>query len=375
MRKIKNYCLFHIKGLNQERFFSTLSKDFFVFDIDRYEKNKATFKVLLKDFKGVKKQILSSGYELLGQKRYGLLHNFFSVRKRYGLLAGVLLFSAFYGIQYNLIWRVAVDGVEEVLDKQICEYVSNNFSKNKSEIDCKQIEIALQKQFEELSFASVSVYGQTLIVNAKERENPVEKDGKFEAIVSAYDCKILDVQLIQGTLNVDCGKVVQKGEVLVFPYVVDTEGVKREVKPKATFTIEQWVQSEEKHCEKMVVRERTGRECVKEEILLFGQRVYENKVNCEFEEYDIQESEQPFSKNNILPFVFRKTIFYEVQYVQKEESYEKTRENKINLARQKALQKVDECDIIKEEKFEEKNSGGVYHIVYTLTIQKEIVFK
>ena len=95
MRKIKNYCLFHIKGLNQERFFSTLSKDFFVFDIDRYEKNKATFKVLLKDFKGVKKQILSSGYELLGQKRYGLLHNFFSVRKRYGLLAGVLLFSAF----------------------------------------------------------------------------------------------------------------------------------------------------------------------------------------------------------------------------------------------------------------------------------------
>ncbi len=375
MRKIKNYCFFHIKGLNQERFFTELSKKYFVFDINRYEKNKSTFKVSLRDFKQVKNKILSFGFEILGQKKIGFFHNMFSIRKRYGILAGMLLFSFFYTLQYNLIWRVSVDGVSEILDKQICDFVDTNFSKNKHNIDCKNIEIRLQEEFEDLSFASVSIYGQTLVINVKERENPVEKDGKFEPILSNHDCKILDIQLLQGTLNVDCGKVVQKGDVLVFPYVLDTEGTKRDVKPKAIFVIEQWIRGEEKHCESEIIKERTGKFCVKNEILLFGQSIYSNRENCTFESYEIEEESQAFSQNNIIPFVFNKTTYYEVKHIQKEEKYETVRENKIGSARQKALQKVEECDIIKEEKLQETNNGGVYNIVYTLTIQKEIVFK
>jgi len=375
MRKIKNYCFFHIKGLNQERFFTDLSKTFFVFDINRYEKNKSTFKVSLKDYKHVKSKILSAGFEILGQKKVGFLHNLFSIRKRYGLLAGIFLFTIFYAFQYNLIWRISVDGVSEKLDEQICAYVASQFSKNKKDLNCKEIEIKLQEEFEELSFASVSIYGQTLMINVKERENPAEKEGEFNAIVSKYDCKILDIQLLQGTLNVDCGKVVQRGEELVLPYVIDTNGVKRSVQPKAVFLIEQWIQGEEIHYEKEVVKERTGRICVTNEITLFGQCIYSNKENCDFENFEIEEEVFPFSKNNILPFVFHKTTAYEVKHVQKEEKYEVARENKIASAHQKALQKIEDCDIIKEERIEETNNAGVYKIVYTLTIQKEMAFK
>ena len=375
MRKIKNYCIFNIKGLNLERFFNELSKMCYVFEINRYEKNKVSFKVPLNRFKMVKNKILSSGYEILGQSRRGMLYNIFSLRKRVGLLAAIFLFVAIYAFQYSFVLQIKIDGVSERLKGEICEYIETNFSKNKSDLDCKQVEIKVREEFDELSFASVAIIGQTLVINAKEKENPIEKEGTFEPIVSSYDCKILELQLVQGTLAVGVGDVVQKGEIIVFPYITDTNGERRDVMPKANILIEQWHQERVEHYENRVERERTGKVETKNEVFLFGQKIYSSGDGCSFQEYDSEESEMCFSKNNLLPFFYKKTTYFEVTYIERHEVYEDVRENKIDEARQKALQKCDEYEIIKNERYEEKFSGGVYSIIYTITTNKEIIFK
>lgn len=372
MQKIKNYCIFHIKGLNQERFFNELSKEFQVFDINRYEKNKTTFKVPLKNFKAVKNKILSSGFEIIGQSKFGFLHKIFSLKKRYGLVVGVLLFAILYIFQYGFVLQIKIEGVEVNLQNEISNYISQNFSMRKSEVNGKDIEIAIKEEFKELSFASVAVVGQSLVINVKESENPVEKAGEFDAIVSNYNCKIVSIKLLQGTLAVEKGDVVKKGDVLVYPYVVDSFGEERAVKPKAEITIEEWHQGEEEHYENSLVRERTGKVYVKNELLLFGQIIYVHNSENLFDEFDVESDEKYFSNNNILPFIYKKTTYYEVKYVEKNESYQSVREKKIESAREKALQKSEECDIITNERYEEDYSGGVYKIIYTITTQKEI---
>ena len=47
----RSYHLFEIKGLNQERFFNQAAKKYHLFEINRQQKNTASFKVDFKDRK------------------------------------------------------------------------------------------------------------------------------------------------------------------------------------------------------------------------------------------------------------------------------------------------------------------------------------
>ena len=111
MRKIKNYCEFVIKGLNQERFFNELSKHSYVFDINRFERNKVAFKVPIKNVKKVKKLIIKSGYEILGQTKKGFVYQILNLRYAYGFLIALCLCFAGYFIQSNNLWLIDVNGL------------------------------------------------------------------------------------------------------------------------------------------------------------------------------------------------------------------------------------------------------------------------
>ena len=51
----RSYHLFEIKGLNQERFFNQAAKKYHLFEINRQQKNTASFKVDFKDRKKIRK--------------------------------------------------------------------------------------------------------------------------------------------------------------------------------------------------------------------------------------------------------------------------------------------------------------------------------
>ena len=375
MRKIRNYCEFVIKGLNQERFFNALAKRYFVFDINRYERNKTSFKVQLNASKRVKKEILSAGFELLGQSKKGWLAQVSALKTAYGLMAGVVVSAVVFFIQMPLIWRVEISGVSDALEVEMTHYIRENFELRRGLLDCKKVEVGLRSEFEELSFTSVALEGQTLIVNAKEGQQPIEKNGEFEPIIANCDCRVIEVKLIQGTLAVETGDTLQKGSVIVYPYIIDTNGQEKKVEPRAAITIETWITETETHADNEYVIQRTGSTYEENQLLLFGKVIYSHNNEKTFENYEIEKSEKYFSNNNILPFLYRKITYYETQHILIQKSYDEVRDDKIESARKKALQKVEECDIITNERYAETIGSGIANISYTITIQKEIEIK
>ena len=248
MRK-KSYHEFVIKGLNQERFFNKLASSFDVYDSNRYEKNKTSFKVDIKNGKKVKKIILSSGFELLGEKRRGLIAKLLDFRHAYGIIAGVVVSVSLYLIQLPVIWKISINGVSYDIQEQICEFIKDNYKLHKYDLNCKQLEIELRNNFDNLSFVSIAVLGQSLVINAKEGDAPSEKTEVFSPIVCPIDCKIEDISLIQGTLNVHAGEIVRTGENLVLPYIIDASGNEKKVEPKAIIKVQSWLVGNESHKE------------------------------------------------------------------------------------------------------------------------------
>ncbi len=375
MQKIKNYCLFAIKGMNQEAFFNQLRKICLVYDINRYEKNKVSFKVHLKYYKTVKKLIINSGFEILGQRKRGLFYRLFDLKKNIGVYCGIAIFTIFYLVQFPIVWKVKVVGVSENIGNEISSYVKMNFPMRKNQLNCKNIEINLRQKFDHLSFVSVALIGQTLVINSKESVEPDEKNGKFEPIFADRDCKITKIKLIQGTLAVEEGDSVQTGDIIVFPYIIDSYGEEKKVKPKAEITIEYWLSSSVLHSNEEYVLVKTGNYFIQNKLYLFGLELYSYNANNKYENYIIEENETFFSKNNILPFVYKKNIYYETHYVLKKEKYEDVREKKIMQAREKALQNASKCDIIKNERYLENCNNQIFEISYHVTMEKEIVIK
>ena len=94
----RSYHLFEIKGLNQERFFNQAAKKYHLFEINRQQKNSASFKVDFKDRKKVRKELLGAGFEITFEKSGGLLFLLSKFFVCYGLIAGILLAAIIYAI-------------------------------------------------------------------------------------------------------------------------------------------------------------------------------------------------------------------------------------------------------------------------------------
>lgn len=375
MTKIRNYCVFTIKGLNQEHFFNKLSKDYFIYEINRIERNKTSFKVSFKDAKKVKKIILSNHFEILSEEKKGLIYSIFSLRKSYGYVFGITVCLIAFFCQLPFVWRVEVNGLESEIQNEVEVFLSQKVSHLKSEIDCKEIEKDLQDEFKDLSFVSVSIVGQTIVVNAKTREEQVEKDGNFLPIKAECDGIITKLQLIQGTLVVEVGDVIKEGETIVEPYIIDSNGEKKSVEAKIVYSFETWISGSENHYQNEYVFQRTGNFYIEENLTLFGLEIYSHGKENSYQNFEVEESQKYFSKNNILPFIYVKKTYFETEQVLIFSNYIDVREEIIEKAKQKALQKMQDCDIIKEEKCVEKQNGDVEFVTYYLIIEREIAIK
>ena len=134
----RSYHLFEIKGLNQERFFNQAAKKYHLFEINRQQKNTASFKVDFKDRKKVRKELLGAGFEITFEKSGGLLFLLSKFFVCYGLIAGILLSAIIYAIQYQFVQKIEVWGVQET--SQIQSFVEKSLpSKNKRAIDTKPV--------------------------------------------------------------------------------------------------------------------------------------------------------------------------------------------------------------------------------------------
>lgn len=364
----KNKTIFKIKGLNQERSFNNISKTVSIYNIKKEDDGTSQFEVDYKDAKKTKKFLEQQGFQILSVTNHEILFKFKNLFTRYGIVAGLIFCLLFYLLQYNFILQVKVLGEPSEIQSLIKEYVVDNLNSNfKYNIDTKEIENSIKAEFDQVSSVSVAIYGQTLLINYNPSTIPEEMRGEFDPIVSEYDGMITDIELVSGTLNVKVGDIVQKGDVLVYPYIIDTDGETRQVTPSAKITANVWFSESITHYDYRLETKRTGKKIVSSFVKLGDLVIYSHDKENNFQEYEVESYSQPLTKNLLLPFTLEKIVYYQTQTDEIIEPFEEVREEVIEKAREKTLIFLDKNAIIINENYIIKDAGSVHNVIYTIT--------
>ncbi len=362
-----------VKGLNQERTINNVIKSMKIYNYNRIEHNLCEFEVDYSRHKTLVKMLKEGGLEVEYISHFGTLSFFKRLLTSYGLIVALIFCSLFYFFQYNLVLKIDVFGLDKQNSKRVISFVDDNLnSRFKSRIDTKSLEILVKDNFEEVSSISVAIIGQSLVINVNKAVIPDEmKEG--EAIISQYDGLITDITLVQGTLAVDVGDIVQKGDVLVYPYIIDAEGEQRAVTPKAEIYADIWLGESETHYDYYISTIRTGNQFTKSEIYLGKLLIYSNISENPYKQFETKEKSQCISKNNILPLYRKQVVYYETVTKEVIEEFSEVKDQIIEKARQKALIFLQENEIIKDENYTiREDDGGSHKVDYVITVNRNI---
>lgn len=362
---------FKIKGLNQEKNLNIISKKFKIYELKRHSKNCSSFKVSFFKAKKVRKLLISFGYEILEEKNHGILPKIFKTFGNIYILSAIIFSLVIYLAQSPIIWRYELLGEQNLTQAEVVGFVKENFTKNKFALKTKAVEGAIYENFEEISFVSVIIRGQTLIINIKEKLLPDEIYGDFEPVVAEFDGKVTNINLISGTMNVKVDDYVEKGDVLVLPYFLDGNGEINPVKPSAEITFEVYGEGEVVHYDHSTEIRRTGNFYEKNEVQLFGLTIYANGEDNNFELFETEEEIVNLS-STLLPFKLKRTICYELEEVEVNETFEEAEEKILFKAREKALLNSANYGIINDEFYTVRHFDGGASVNYVIVYEKII---
>lgn len=368
---MKNRSKIVIKGLNQEKILNNLSKQVKIYNFRKNENFLCEFEVDYKNRKKVDKFLTESNVEVLSVDGKGVLNGLKKIFSSIGILFGLALCVLIYTLQYFFVWNINIYGLMET--EEVKTYISNNLpSRLKSKINIKEIELGVRQKFKEVSSISVAIIGQSLIVNINQSQLPEELEGDFEVLKSSFDGQITEINLVQGTLNCKVGDIVKKGDILVFPYMVDSQGERRDVKPKAEIMADVWLSETTQHYDYFMTKKRTGKKITNSQIMLGNMVVYENNCKLEFAEYEVEESEEILTKNLFLPLRIKKKTYFETTTFEISQPFSEVKDEIVENTRQKALQFLQKNEIIKKENFVIKQGYNLSEVTYTITVTRNI---
>ena len=365
------------KGVNTERFLNKMSADFELFDIKK-DGTKGQFCISLSKDKKLCKQMKNFDIQIEQKQGFGILYYLLCLVKRYGIMTALLLSVAFFVVCSNFVFGIKVMGIESISQTEVIQILKQNgFEKinKKSDIDTSKFEKDLSSNLKNISLVSIIIKGNTLVVSIKEKVQNSEYENKdnFEPIVSNFDGVLTKVQLVQGMLNKKVGDIIKKGDVLVFPYIVDASGNQRKVEPKAEIYAKVYITQKASFYDVEMIAKRTGKSMIKTDIFAFGLKIFSDHKECEFALYETESTKKTISNGNIFPITLEKTTFYEIQNERVENDFEQKKQQIMDDLKQKTLKNLQECDIIENERQNVTRIAGKNELEYVLEIQKRII--
>lgn len=370
-------CKFVINGVNQERNFNKLCKDYDLSDISRKSYTHTSFVCKISKQKKIEKELKECGFEIIEKKEFGIFSFLKNLLTSYGLVAGFICGLIACIILSGFILKIDVVGLEKINQDEVYSILSNQnvttFCKKK-DISLSSLEKTLSKNIENISLVSAIIKGNTLVISIKEKVQNDEVDNldNFQPLVSKFDGQITNIKLVQGTLKVNVGDMVKVGQILVEPYILDSSNNKRAVKPIAEIEARVWQTFKTEHKESKIVSRRTGKEQVVENLIFMGLNLTNFHNECDFPSYELKIDTICISNNNILPIYRQKITYYEMETILIEEKFEENKEKIFEEIKQKALLYLDKCDIIKNEYFNVNKINGQYVVEYVVEIIKRI---
>lgn len=323
-KKIQDYILgknkVEISGLNIDRLLNRLAAAGIVMsDVRRVSHRVVTFTVTDKTLKKLFSAVDPLWYNINIISKKSLKNSLINFWKnRPGLGAGLILAIVMIAAFNMFIWDIRITGNEQIQDKTVIQTLENLGIKKGvliGAIDRKQLAQNLSSQLEQASLVSVEIKGITLIINIKERiikpEDNQEKTS--DEIISAYDCVITKIALLNGTSLVKVGDIVKKGELLAGAYEEYYEGsqkVRKTVRAEGEFWGKVWFTHTRLYSTDGVQYVRSGQKKTKVHWEIFGLKNTKT-FEPDFNFYAYETSQKNI--NFLLPIKIYKTDYYELK--------------------------------------------------------------
>lgn len=211
-----------VKGNAKERYLNMCrARHFPVWDVTSDKKNDViTMCMNREDFLESKSAIRKTGVKVSVKEKSGLPFLLKKINKRRVFVAGALLGVLFLFMMMQSIWAFQFEGTKRITDEQIVDYLESRgvtIGTPIRELNYEELEQGLREQFPEITWASVSQRGTTLLIRIREREytESLQRYDDRTDIVADVDGVIVSMIVKEGVPYVQKGDVISAGDILV----------------------------------------------------------------------------------------------------------------------------------------------------------------
>lgn len=211
-----------VKGNAKERYLNMCrARHFPVWDVTSDKKNDViTMCMNREDFLESKSAIRKTGVKVSVKEKSGLPFLLKKINKRRVFVAGALLGVLFLFMMMRSIWAFQFEGTKRITDEQIVDYLEScgiTIGTPIRELNYEELEQGLREQFPEITWASVSQRGTTLLIRIREREytESLQRYDDRTDIVADVDGVIVSMIVKEGVPYVQKGDVISAGDILV----------------------------------------------------------------------------------------------------------------------------------------------------------------
>lgn len=195
----------------------------------KYSMEEYTGKIYISDLERLKLLAENMKIDLFIEEYQGKMFTVLKYKARYGLLIGFIFMAAFVFVMSNIVVRIEINGNENIKDDEIL-YVLSEIGIEKGtfipSLDIESCELKMKTRLGNASWAAIRTQGGRVIVDIHEGipvPHTVHNNIPCN-IVSERDAIVTDAKVMQGTLKIERGYSVGKGDLLVSGVVENGAG-------------------------------------------------------------------------------------------------------------------------------------------------------
>lgn len=218
---LKGYVIVEVQGVNSERFLNLVTyHGIELWNIQR-SGNYIRFCTSIPNFKAMRRDAhkTRSRLKIIYKKGLPFLINRYKNRKSF--VVGIVVFIVMLWILSSFVWLVEVEGNTRLNSLDIIQTLEANgyqTGKLKSQMDLRDAETLLLKQYPDIIWVGVDYEGTRMIVHIAESTLPPtmhKTENTPSSLISKRDALITYIAVEKGKPMVKIGDIVKKGDMLV----------------------------------------------------------------------------------------------------------------------------------------------------------------
>ncbi|MBR6779252.1 MAG: sporulation protein YqfD [Clostridia bacterium] len=356
---------FDVKGYGVDNLLKTLHvKKVKIYNLKFLDKNHIEFETDDKNRKKVRRYIANFDKKetLTNFKKLPNL-----ILANLGIIIGVFVGIISFLFMSNFTWQIQVFGTKDLSVSEIISVLENNgIKKGKINLQTsKDIENILLNNYDMIAQVSVIRQGTAIIINLSEKL--VYNQTEYAPITATHNGIITNINIITGTTNVKVGDYVNKGDILVLPFNINSNGTKISVMPLAEITATMYILGTCQMDKLETVLMRTGQTCVEYKYKIFNKNLFSGKNKNSFALFETSVYNENIS--GLVPLTREVIVYHELEQTTIQHDFDKEKQSLIEKSQKLAYQSLLTYDTMLDENTQVKIVGDTMFACTTLTVQ------